>query len=93
MTAIIESLSGEKLWVKSVGPLSQTSPVRSETALCNAQDQVFPYIIKDNNVQNAVVALLEDGYKDIIDKIWNHIHPSEFERLASTIRNLKEVRK
>lgn len=89
----MEPLSGEKLWVKSVEiPLTQTYPVTSGL-VCGARDQVLQYIISDNTVQNAIVALLENGYKDIIDKIWNHIHPSEFERLATTIRDLKKGRK
>lgn len=89
----MEPLSGEKLWVKSVEiPLKQTDPVNSERALCSDQ-QILPYIFADSYIHNAVVKLLENGYEDIIDKVWNHMHPSEFERLKSTIRDLKEVRK
>lgn len=86
----MEPISGEKLWVKSVEiPINQTPQIAAENFWCFDR-QVLPFIIHDSFIHNAVVQLLEDGYADIIDKIWNHIHPSEFERLESTIKELKE---
>lgn len=88
----MEPLSGEKLWVKSVEiPLSQTEEISSERGWCVARS-VVPFIIYDGVIFNSVVALMEDGYGNIIDKIWNHIHPSEFERLRTTIQDLKKER-
>lgn len=85
----LEPLTGEKLWVKSVEiPEQRTEKINVKTGYCNATFLTF--ITKQNAVQNAVIDLLQAGYTGILDKMWNHLEPSEFERLKPTIEQLKK---
>lgn len=83
-----EPITGEKVWAKSVEiPLNQTSRITSN-GYCTKNIMLF--IRDDAQVQNPIITLLQDGYGDILNKIDNHLDPSEFERLLPTINELKK---
>lgn len=85
----IEPISGEKVWVKAIEIPAGLSPkINSYGAYCS--QNVLLFIREDVHVQNAVINFLQEGYGDILNKIDNHLDPSEFERLLPTIKELKE---
>lgn len=90
---VLEPITGEKLWAKKVEIPEESSGEVKSKVICGGSTnfEKFLYLIdNDNNVGNAVTTLLQKTYSPILNKIENHMNPSEFNRLMPQIEKLKK---
>lgn len=92
----MEPISGEKMWAKSVSIPQQTTRVFTSskvfTGSANTADLKVLSILAeagDANVANPLSEALEASFSDIMDKIWRHLDPEEFQRMKPKIAELK----
>lgn len=92
-----EPLSGEVLWKKNLDIVSERRvvPVASQKAVDASyvslnENSAFALLVKeDNAVANAVTAVLQGSYEDVLKKVWMHLNPDEFKLMREKIKQLK----
>ena len=86
--SVVESLSGTRMWNKSVSIKQATFPWKGE-----AKYKVIPqtwYLQDEPGLQRAIAPHLEMAYNAILDKAWDYLHPEEMAVVAQQAAEVKE---
>jgi hypothetical protein len=87
---IKESLTQEKLWLKSIK--LDAKKIAIQTARYNARSdaQGVNAIMNDPQYVTAMYQALDDYYQKALKTAWNHLEPQELEVLTSQVKELRE---
>lgn len=93
--SMVEPLSGEKVWSKSVSiPESTTEEIQSLSLYKGTNSDPYVKLLTliaggDVNIANPVTRMLQDSFEEIMNTINRHLDPAEFERMKDQIARLK----
>lgn len=87
--SVVESLSGTRMWNKSVAIERATFPWKGETKYVTPP-QTGWYLRNEPGLQRAIAPYLEQAYNDILTKAWTYLHPEEMAVVKQQAMEVKE---
>jgi len=86
--AAYETLTGERLWVKTVDLPAKTVGIDGQDTF--AEDEFAEAIQRDAGVRNPVTVALEEYYQTFMEATWAYMDPNEMSVLKAQANELKE---
>lgn len=87
---IKESLTQEKLWVKSIPLTVMEIPIQSERHRVSSQSEANIALANDVHYKNAIYEALDKQYQKALKTAWNHLDPRELEPLKKQVKELRK---
>lgn len=86
--SVVESLTGTRMWNKSVSVEKVTFPWKGEAKYATPPQGW--YLKNEPGLQQAIAPHLERAYNAILDKAWDYLHPEEMAVVAKQAMEVKE---
>ncbi len=87
---IKESLTQEKLWVKSIPLTSKSIHILTDRYRVNNASEANAALSKDVQYKNAVYEALDEYYQNALQTAWNHLDPRELSPLRKQVQELRK---
>lgn len=87
---IKESLTQEKLWLKSIKLDAKKLDIHTARYRVNSDTEGINAIVNDPQYVTTIYKALDDYYHKALKTAWNHLEPEELESLKTQVKELRE---
>jgi hypothetical protein len=87
---IKESLTQEKLWIRSISLEEKMIPIKTAEYKGHAYEEVMGAIGEDVGLHNPLYLALNEYYQKSLKTAWNHLDPNELTLLKSQVKELRK---
>ena len=87
---IKESLTQEKLWVKSISLANKQILIQTDRHRVSSQNEAEVALANDVHYKNALYEALDEYYQNALKTAWNHLDPRELEPLKKQVKELRK---